>query len=106
MHEECFDTALRFPSTSSITHQTQNQQRIRIRIHRPSQDALLRRFRLFEALVMNHETFSRNTRNQLQQIFDALRELMQPPYPPKRPIGFINPEDTGSKKTSGARGKA
>ena len=53
-----------------------------------------------EALAMNHDTFSRNTRNQLKHVFDALRELMTPPDPPKRPIGFINPEDKGSKKTS------
>jgi hypothetical protein len=58
-----------------------------------------------EALAMNHDTFSRNTRNQLKQVFDALRELMTPPDPPKRPIGFINPEDKGSKKTSGTRGR-
>ena len=58
-----------------------------------------------EALAMNHDTFSRNTRNQLKQVFDALRELMTPPDPPKRPMGFINPEDKGSKKTSGAKGK-
>ena len=56
-----------------------------------------------EALAMNHDTFSHNTRNQLKQVFDALRELMAPPDPPKRPIGFINPEDKGSKKTSAAR---
>ena len=49
-----------------------------------------------EALATNHGTFSRNTRNQLKQIFDALRELMTPPDPPKRPIGFINPEDKAS----------
>jgi hypothetical protein len=59
-----------------------------------------------EALSINHDTFSRNTRTQLKQVFDALRELMTPPDPPKRPIGFINPEDKGSKKTSGVRGKA
>jgi hypothetical protein len=60
-----------------------------------------------DALAMNHDTFSRNTRNQLKQVFDALRELMTPPDPPKRPIGFINPEDKGSKKTGGrARLKA
>ena len=59
-----------------------------------------------EVLAMNHDTFSRNTRNQLKQVFDALRELMTPPYPPKRPIGFITPENKGSKRTSGARGKA
>ncbi len=55
-----------------------------------------------EALAMNHDTFSRNTRNQLKQVFDALRELMTPPDPPKRPIGFISPEDKG-KKTSARR---
>ncbi len=54
-----------------------------------------------EALAMHHDTFSRNTRNQLKQVFDALRELMTPPDPPKRPIGFISPEDMGSKKTGG-----
>jgi hypothetical protein len=56
-----------------------------------------------EALAMNHDTFSRNTRNQLKQVFDALRELMTPPDPPKRPIGFINPGDTGSKKAQAKR---
>jgi hypothetical protein len=55
-----------------------------------------------EALAMQHDTFSRNTRNQLKQVFDALRELMTPPEPPKRPIGFVAPEDKG-KKTSGRR---
>ena len=60
-----------------------------------------------EALAINHDTFSRNTRNQLKNVFDALRELMTPPDPPKRPIGFIRPEDKGSKKTlKGARSKA
>ena len=57
-----------------------------------------------EALAMNHDTFSRNTRGQLKQVFDALRELMTPPDPPERPIGFITPEDKG-QKTSGARSK-
>jgi hypothetical protein len=55
-----------------------------------------------EALAMNHDTFSHNTRAQLKKVFDALRELMTPPDPPKRPIGFVNPEDKG-KKTSGFR---
>jgi hypothetical protein len=58
-----------------------------------------------EALAMNHDTFSRNTRKQLREVFDALRQLMTPPDPPKRPIGFINPEDKASKKTSAAKGK-
>jgi hypothetical protein len=48
-----------------------------------------------EALALSHDTFSRNTRAQLKQVFDALRELMtppvppEPPAPPKRPIGFV-----------------
>ena len=46
-----------------------------------------------EALAMSHDSFSRNTRNQLKQVFDALRELMTPPDPPKRPIGFVTTED-------------
>jgi hypothetical protein len=56
-----------------------------------------------EALAMSHDTFSYNTRAQLKKVFDALRELMTPPDPPERPIGFINPEDKGGKKTAGAR---
>ena len=44
-----------------------------------------------EVLSMRHDTFSSNTRNQLKQVFDALRELMTPPAPPKRPIGFVTP---------------
>jgi hypothetical protein len=60
-----------------------------------------------ERLELSHDTFSRNTRVQLKHVFDALRELMTPPDPPKRPIGFISPEDKGSKKAlKGARRKA
>ena len=40
---------------------------------------------------MDHDSFSRNTRLQLRQVLDALRELMVPPDPPKRPIGFVPP---------------
>ena len=49
-----------------------------------------------EGLALSHDTFSRNTSNQLKQVFDALRELMTPPDPPKRPIGFVTPDE---KKT-------
>ena len=56
-----------------------------------------------EGLALSHDSFSRNTRTQLKQVFDALRELMTPPDPPKRPIGFVTPDK--GKKTSGARGK-
>jgi hypothetical protein len=57
-----------------------------------------------EALAMSHDTLNRNTRAQFKQVFDALRELMTPPDPPKRPIGFVTQQDRG-KKTSGAGGK-
>lgn len=50
-----------------------------------------------EVRARQHDTFSRNTRAQLQQVFDALRELMTPPEPPKRPIGFVIHEDTPKK---------
>ena len=46
-----------------------------------------------EQLELSHDTFSRNTRNQLRQVFEALRELTTPPEPPKRPIGFVTPQD-------------
>ena len=39
----------------------------------------------------------RNTRNQLKQVFDALRELMTPPDSPKRPIGFVTSDDKKDK---------
>ncbi len=58
-----------------------------------------------EALTMSHDTFSRNTRNQLRQVFDALRELTTPPEQPKRPIGFVTPQDKPSKPAS-AQSKA
>ena len=51
-----------------------------------------------ESLAMSHETFSRNTRNQLKQVFDTLRELMTPPEPHKRPIGFVTPQDKSAPK--------
>ncbi len=50
-----------------------------------------------ERLELSHDTFSRNTRAQLKQVFDALRELMTPPDPPKRPIGFVTPQEKGKK---------
>lgn len=52
-----------------------------------------------EALAQNHDTFSRNTRAQLKQVFDALRELMTPPDPPKRPIGFVTHQNQEKKGT-------
>lgn len=51
-----------------------------------------------EMLSMQHDSFSRNTRVQLKQVFDALRELMTPPDSDKRPIGFITPQDSKKDK--------
>jgi hypothetical protein len=56
-----------------------------------------------ESLSMQHDTFSRNTRAQLKQVFEALRELMtppEPPTPPKRPIGFVTHEEKSKSKAS------
>ena len=46
-----------------------------------------------EAMAMRHESFTRSTRIQLKQVFEALRELMTPPVPEKRPIGFVIPDE-------------
>ncbi len=56
-----------------------------------------------DALAASHDSFSRTTRAQLKQVFDALRELMTPPDPPKRPIGFIAPESKGAKGSASRR---
>ena len=45
-----------------------------------------------DALALQHDSFSRNTRAQLKQVFEAIRELMTPPDPPKRPLGFVTPD--------------
>jgi hypothetical protein len=36
-------------------------------------------------------------RTQLKHLFDAIRELMVPPTPAKRPIGFVELEDKSKK---------
>lgn len=46
-----------------------------------------------EGMEIKTDAFAHNTRNQLRQIFEALRALTQPPDPPKRPIGFVLPAD-------------
>ena len=53
-----------------------------------------------ESLEMSHDTFSRNTRLQLRQLLDAVRELTTPPEPIKRPIGFLTHEDKKTPKAS------
>ena len=56
-----------------------------------------------ERLELSHDTFSRNTRIQLKQVFDAIRELTMPPDPPKRPIGFVTPEQREKKPAAKKR---
>jgi ORF6N domain len=52
-----------------------------------------------EGLALTQDAFSRNTRNLL---IEAVNQLMVPPDPPKRPIGFVTPEDKAAKRCSGA----
>lgn len=46
-----------------------------------------------ERLSLQHETFAGNTRAQLKQVFEALRQLMTPPEVPKRSIGFVHEDE-------------
>lgn len=50
-----------------------------------------------EGLALDHDTFSRNTRTQLRQLIEAVNQLMAPPDPPKRPIGFVTREGEKGK---------
>lgn len=51
-----------------------------------------------EALSLRHDTFAHNTRVQLKQVFDAIRELMEPAETvKKRPIGFVTQEEKPAK---------
>jgi hypothetical protein len=51
-----------------------------------------------DLMEVKHDTFEHNTRVQLKQVFDAIRELMTPPdTPSKRPIGFVMPEEKPDK---------
>jgi hypothetical protein len=56
-----------------------------------------------ESLELSHDTFSRNTRVHLRHLLEAVRELTTPPDPPKRPIGFVTPEDGKKKKPAGKK---
>jgi len=52
-----------------------------------------------ERLELSHDTFSSSTRQRLKQLLDAVHQLMTPPDPPKRPIGFIEHQE--KKNNSG-----
>ena len=58
-----------------------------------------------ERLELSHDTFSRNTRNQLRQVFEALRELADKTAPPvslspKRSIGFLPLDNDKSNQSN------
>ena len=46
-----------------------------------------------EAQALQQDNFAHHTRAQLKQVFEAIRQLMTPPVPSKRPIGFVRPAD-------------
>ncbi len=46
-----------------------------------------------EALALKHDALAATTRAQFKEVIEALRALMTPPQPKRRPIGFITPEE-------------
>jgi len=61
-----------------------------------------------DLIELKHDMFEHNTRVQLKQIFEAMRELMAAPEPEpvkKRSIGFVTPDEKPSNKTKAAKGK-
>jgi hypothetical protein len=81
---------------------------VRIRELATSHDDLAKRLNELEekteALALQQDNFNRNTRAQLKQVFDAIRELMTPPNPAKRQIGFVIAEEK-ENKTKTIKGK-
>jgi hypothetical protein len=51
-----------------------------------------------EALVVEHNALAASTREQFKEVIEALRALMRPPDPTRRPIGFVAPQE---RKKSG-----
>lgn len=49
-----------------------------------------------EALALKQDALTSSTRLQIKQAFEALRELMRPPEPARRPIGFVTPNERKS----------
>ncbi len=44
-------------------------------------------------LAFKHDVLASNTRAQFKQVMDTLRDLMTPPEPKRRPIGFVYPKE-------------
>ena len=61
-----------------------------------------------DLIEIKHDTFAHNTRVQLKQVFEAIRELSAPPEPvKKRGIGFVNNDEKPDKPkaTAAAKGR-
>jgi hypothetical protein len=59
-----------------------------------------------ELISLKHDNLEHSTRVQLKQILAAIRELMAPPQiAPKRPIGFVTPDDGPAKPKTIRAGK-
>lgn len=57
-----------------------------------------------DLMSLKQETFEHNTRVQLKQIFEALREMMAAPEPAKkRPIGFVTTDEPPAKPKAAKR---
>lgn len=57
-----------------------------------------------ELLSLQHNTFADNTRAQLKQVFETLRQLSAPPAEaPKRSIGFVTPSEKPGKPSAAKR---
>ncbi len=55
-----------------------------------------------DLIEVKHDNFERNTRIQLKQVFEAIRELSTPTETAttKRPIGFVTQEEKPTPKAS------
>ncbi|MCL2523027.1 MAG: ORF6N domain-containing protein [Betaproteobacteria bacterium] len=51
-----------------------------------------------ESLALQHNALAQNTRTQLKQVLETIRQLMAPPETAKRPIGFITSQEKPGKK--------
>ena len=59
-----------------------------------------------DLIEIKHDTFAHNTRVQLKQVFEAIRELSAPPEPvKKRGIGFVNNDEKPDKPKATAAAK-
>lgn len=78
----------RLPTQHDANNWPEDARSMRLFRHRP-----LRLLNRTEALALRHEVLTANIRPQLRQVCEAIRELMSPPEPKRRPIAFIAPEE-------------